>query len=194
MSAVVREIPLDLCKATALEEGWVETSECCIADLRALPISVVESIMLHQDPKFYNVEQGELVSAEDWRELCLQQRITVYDETFRIPDDLSDEGKILARKLRQWVVNRDYEDMQVFADYSACGAFRSPSYQESFERDKAPETAVMAVIFDGGPLARLMNLDYEYYKGFDAITQWFYDQGYWFENVTHWWAWVMKND
>lgn len=157
-------------------------------------MNVVESMLRYQDPKFFNVDQGEAASASDWRELCVQQCITVYDETFRIPDDLSEEGKTLARKLRQWVVSRDDEDMQRFADYGACGAFRAPHYQEQFERDQAPETAVMAVVFDGGPLAPLMNLSYQDYKGFDAITQWFHSQGYWFENVTHWWAWVMKND
>jgi hypothetical protein len=194
MNKLLKKIPLDLCRDTAREEGWVETSECRIADLNALPMSVIESMLRHQDPKFFNVEQGEAASAADWRELCAQQCITVYDETFRIPDDLSAEGKLLARKLRQWVVDHEDEDIQRFADYAACGAFRAPHYQEQFEKDKAPDTAVMAVVFDGGPLAPFMNLSYQSYKKFDDITQWFYSQGYWFENVTHWWAWVMKDD
>lgn len=194
MNKPLKEIPIDLCRATAREEGWIKTSECRIADLNSLPINVVESMLRHKTPEFFNVEQGEAASAADWRELCAQQRITVHDETFRIPDDLSEEGKRLARKLRQWIVYRDYADMQRFADYGGCVAFRSPHRQAQFENDQAPETAVMAVIFDGGPLAPLMNLSYQDYKGFDAITQWFDSQGYWFENVTHWWAWVMKND
>lgn len=194
MSKPPKEIPVNLCELTAREEGWIKTSECSVDDLRDIPMDVVESILRHNEPKFFNVEQGEAASATDWRQLCAQQRITVYDETFRIPGDLSAEGKILARKLRQWVVDQEDEDIQRFADYAACGAFRSPHYQEQFERDQAPDTAVMAIVFDGGPLAPMMNLSYQSYKKFDDITQWFYSQGYWFENVTHWWAWVMKDD
>jgi hypothetical protein len=191
MNAMNKSIPIELYELTAREEEWIPTDECLISEMRNHDLDVVDSIIQYGTPEFYNRELREFVNAPDWKTLVEQQRILVYDELFRIPEGLTPEAKNLAREFRAFVAHRN-GDVE-FADYGGGKTFRTPAFQEKFENTEAPSTAVMAIVFDGGPVAPLMNVSYEDYKSFDATCKFFEQRGYWFENYLHWWAWVMKS-
>lgn len=185
-------IPTELYELTAREEKWIPVDELTVGFMRDVDADIADSIIKYAEPEFYNEELDEFANAESWQALVEQQNIHVYEHTFRIPAGLPPEIQHLAREFRAFITY--YRGDSEFVDYGSCCAFRTTAHQEDFERIEAPAGAVMAIIFDGGPVARFMNLSYEDYKAFDAITQFFKLRGYWFENGTHWWAWVMKND
>ena len=180
------------CELTAREEGWIPVEEITVEELRNHDITVATSIIQFGTPEFYNRESEEFGNANTWFELVKQQKMFAYDRTFRIPDALTLEAKNLAREFRAFITNYTGDCAKGYVPYAACGAFRDPAYQKDFEQCRVPPDAVMAIVFDGGPIAPFMNLSYEDYKAFDEVCTFFDARGYWFENVTHWWVWVMK--
>lgn len=184
------------CEATAREEGWLKSSECTVSDLRDIGLGIAESIIQHGSPEFYNRESGETANADNWEGLVQQQHIIVYDSTFRIPEGLEDDVVRMLRELRHFVADQSgyIDGDHPYVDARSCGAFREPQYQGRFENVEVPETAVAAAVFDGGPLARFMNISYGDYKAYDQIDQFLKDRGFWFENYSHWWAWILRKD
>lgn len=185
-----KSIPIECYEATAREEGWLPSGEIRAADMITLDRAVVESIVFHQEPAFFNVEQGEPASASSWQELCEQQQIRIFGSSWRIPTDLPEEVKALAREFRLFV--SDHCD-GAHMTYDIGSVFRDPTSQGKFENVRAPSSAVMAVIFDGGPVASMLNLAYGNYKLYDAASEFFKARGYWFEHYAHWWAWIHKD-
>jgi hypothetical protein len=186
-----KSIPTEYYEETAREEGWIPSGEVRVEDLDDLDRAVVESIVFHREPEFFNMERGEPASASSWKELCEQQQIRIFGEVWRIPSDLTDEAKVLAREFRLFVSDQNDGEHMTRND---CTVFRSPERQSRFENVEVPENAVMAIIFDGGPVARIMNLSYENYKAYDAAAEFFHKRDHWFEHYAHWWMWVYKNE
>jgi hypothetical protein len=190
MTVMSKSIPIEFYEETAREEGWLPVGEVTIEDLGDLDHDVAYSIVFHREPEFFNTELGEPASADSWQSLCEQQQIRIFGESWRIPSYLTDEAKVLAREFRLFV--SDYNDGKHMT-HDIGTVFRDPMYQGTFENIEVPDDAVMAIIFDGGPVAQILNLSYEDYKAHDAANEFFKKRGYWFEYHTHWWVWVYKN-
>jgi hypothetical protein len=186
-----KSIPTEYYEETAREEGWLPSGEVRVEDLDALERDVVESIVFHREPEFFNVEQGEPASASSWKELCEQQQIRVFGESWRIPSDLTDEAKVLAREFRLFV--SDQNDGKHMT-YNIGTVFRAPAYQGKFENIEVPDVAILAIIFDGGPVAEILNMSYGNYEAYDAADEFFKKRDYWWEHHAHWWIWVYKGD
>jgi hypothetical protein len=191
MTVMSKSIPIEFYEETAREEGWLPVGEVRVEALDDIDHDVAYSIVFHREPSFFNVEQGEPANASSWQELCEQQQIRVFGKSWRIPSDLSDEVKVLAREFRLFV--SDQNDSKHMT-HEECTVFRAPVSQGKFEDLSVPDSAVMAIIFDGGPVASIMNLSYGNYKAYDAADEFFKSRGYWFEHHTHWWMWVYKDE
>lgn len=188
--ATENAITTELCEKTAREEGWLPVGECCIEDFDDEDQDTVYSVVHHREPPFFNKETGEFANADSWEALVAQQNIRVFCDSYRIPEGLTPEAKVLAREFRAFVANyHDYDHML----HKNCTVFRSPDEQSRHEDVSIPENAVMAVIFDGGPFAQILNPSYEDYRAYDAAGVFFKVKGYWFEHQTHWWMWVYKD-
>lgn len=176
---------------TAREEGWKRCGECRVEELDCLDDAIIDSIVLRREPPFVNVESGECANAFDWVELCEQQSIPVFGESWRIPADASDECASLVRALREFV--RNYLGKEELTYY--CGTtFRTPAHQAKFENVHPPSITVAAVIYDGGTLAPFFNLSYEDYDAYDAMDKFLASQGFWREAYAHWWSWIYRKE
>jgi hypothetical protein len=182
-----KSIPTEYYEQTAREERWELSEHLTVEELRAHDITVAMSVVQYGQPEFYNHELGEFANATSWKELCEQQQIRIFGESWRIPPDLTDEAKVLAREFRLFVSDQNDGEHMTRND---CTVFRSPERQSRFENVEVPENAVMAIIFDGGPVARIMNLSYENYKAYDAADELFKKRNFWWEHQAHWWVWV----
>lgn len=182
-----KSIPIEFYEQTAREERWELSEHLTVEELRAHDITVAMSVIQYGKPEFYNHELGEFANAASWQELCEQQQIRIFGNAWRIPSDLSDEVKVLAREFRLFVSDQnDGEHMT----HDIGTVFRSPAHQSRFENTAVPENAVLAIIFDGGPVASILNLSYENYKGYDAADEFFKQRSYWWEHYAHWWCWI----
>lgn len=183
--------PEDLCQWSAREASWCLTEELTVEELRAHDITIATSIIQHGQPEFYHRESGEFANAKTWLGLVEQQKIRVFAHCWRIPPALAPEDKVFARELREFIA--DYLSLgHMLCD--DCVVFRDPVHQGQFENIDVPDIAVMAVIYDGGPVAPFLNLSYEDYKANDVIDAFIKSKGYWCEAQTHWWSWIYKGD
>jgi hypothetical protein len=179
------------CELTAREEGWLPVGECRIEDLDDQEHDVVYSVVFHREPEFYNLEQCEFASASTWKELAEQQQLRIFSDAYRIPAAMPDEVKRLARAFRAFVA--DHHGYDHMTD-GGCSAFRTPEHQGRHENIEVPDIAVFALIYDGGPIAQIMNLSYEDYKGYDKAMEFLDVRGYWCEHYTHWWSWIYRKE
>lgn len=185
-----KSIPIEFYEETAREEGWIPAGEIRIEDTDHLDRAIVESIVFHRQPEFFDMTCGEPVNASSWKELCEQQQIRVFGSSWRIPPALTDEAKVLARKFRLFVSDlNDGKNMT----HEIGSVFRAPVYQGKFENINVPDNAVLAIIFDGGPVAEILNPSYGNYKAYDAADEFFKKNNHWFEHYTHWWCWIYND-
>ena len=191
MSATKPTIPSEWYEVSAREAGWIPSGECRIEDLDDLDRDVVESMVFHREPEFYNLELGEPANAKSWRDLIRQQKLQVFSDSYRIPSACDEATKVLLREFREFVIEKSGKD---WCKHNDCQAFRDPVYQGKFENIEVPDIAVAAVIYDGGPIAPILNLSYGNYKLHDAAVEFFDKRGYWVEAYTHWWSWIYKSE
>lgn len=168
-------------ETTLREEQWVPLSELLDRELppvaeafRGLYEKAWETFVKDAQegkPKFYNQEQLEYSSVQDWETLGQQFGIEPYDVNLTIPPELIPAARYFCRDLRAYV--------GVDSSCGGCQAFYTPEEASNIVNTAG---AVLVVIHDGGALAPYFNLSYECYDLYDKVDTLLGIRGLWRES------------